>query len=94
MRVGIPDLEAVFHYPPSRSSVCGDLYTSARVVATDSENARPRAADCVTLGGANFPSLLPIKDDVPMPRVTYVSHDGNSTTLDVPLGTSVMQAIT
>ena len=27
-----------------------------------------------------------------MPRVTYVSHDGKSTTLDVPLGTSVMQA--
>jgi len=27
-----------------------------------------------------------------MPRVTYVSHDGTSTTLDVPLGTSVMQA--
>ena len=27
-----------------------------------------------------------------MPSVTYVSHDGKSTTLDVPLGTSVMQA--
>jgi 2Fe-2S ferredoxin len=27
-----------------------------------------------------------------MPRVTYMSYDGNSTTLDVPLGTSVMQA--
>jgi ferredoxin, 2Fe-2S len=27
-----------------------------------------------------------------MPRVTYLSHDGNSTTLEVPLGTSVMQA--
>jgi 2Fe-2S ferredoxin len=27
-----------------------------------------------------------------MPRVTYVSYDGKSTTLDVPLGTSVMQA--
>jgi ferredoxin, 2Fe-2S len=27
-----------------------------------------------------------------MPHVTYVSHDGNSTTLEVPLGTSVMQA--
>jgi 2Fe-2S ferredoxin len=29
-----------------------------------------------------------------MPQVTYVSHDGKSTTLDVPLGTSVMQAAT
>ena len=29
-----------------------------------------------------------------MPQVTYVSHDGQSTTLDVPLGTSVMQAAT
>jgi 2Fe-2S ferredoxin len=27
-----------------------------------------------------------------MPSVTYVSYDGKSTTLDVPLGTSVMQA--
>ena len=27
-----------------------------------------------------------------MPQVTYVSYDGKSTTLDVPLGTSVMQA--
>ena len=27
-----------------------------------------------------------------MPQVTYVSHDGKSTTLDVPVGTSVMQA--
>jgi ferredoxin, 2Fe-2S len=27
-----------------------------------------------------------------MPKVTYVSYDGKSTTLDVPLGTSVMQA--
>jgi len=27
-----------------------------------------------------------------MPRVTYVSYDGKSTALDVPLGTSVMQA--
>jgi ferredoxin, 2Fe-2S len=27
-----------------------------------------------------------------MPRVTYISHAGKSTTLDVPLGTSVMQA--
>ena len=27
-----------------------------------------------------------------MPQVTYVSHDKQSTTLDVPLGTSVMQA--
>src|ERR1700733_15893148 len=26
-----------------------------------------------------------------MPQVTYVSHDGKSTTLDVPLGPSVMQ---
>ena len=27
-----------------------------------------------------------------MPQVTYVSYDGKSTTLDVPVGTSVMQA--
>ena len=27
-----------------------------------------------------------------MPSVTYVSYDGKSTTLDVPVGTSVMQA--
>jgi 2Fe-2S ferredoxin len=27
-----------------------------------------------------------------MPSVTYVSYDGQSTTLDVPVGTSVMQA--
>ena len=27
-----------------------------------------------------------------MPRVIYVSYNGDSTTLDVPLGTSVMQA--
>ena len=27
-----------------------------------------------------------------MPAVTYVSYDGKSTTLDVPVGTSVMQA--
>jgi 2Fe-2S ferredoxin len=27
-----------------------------------------------------------------MPRVTYISHDGKQTTLDVPIGTSVMQA--
>jgi 2Fe-2S ferredoxin len=27
-----------------------------------------------------------------MPSVTYISHAGTSTTLDVPLGTSVMQA--
>src|SRR5512135_2243750 len=26
-----------------------------------------------------------------MPRVTYISHDGKQTTLDVPVGTSVMQ---
>lgn len=26
-----------------------------------------------------------------MPRVTYISHDGKETTLDVPVGTSVMQ---
>jgi 2Fe-2S ferredoxin len=29
-----------------------------------------------------------------MPTVTYISHDGKSTTLEVPLGTSVMQAAT
>ena len=29
-----------------------------------------------------------------MPQVTYVSHNGERTTLDVPLGTSVMQAAT
>jgi len=27
-----------------------------------------------------------------MPRVTYISHDGKQTVLDVPVGTSVMQA--
>jgi 2Fe-2S ferredoxin len=27
-----------------------------------------------------------------MPRVTYIAHDGKETTLDVPVGTSVMQA--
>jgi ferredoxin, 2Fe-2S len=27
-----------------------------------------------------------------MPRVTYISHDGKETTLDIPVGTSVMQA--
>ena len=27
-----------------------------------------------------------------MPKVTYVSHDGKQTTLDVDVGTSVMQA--
>ena len=27
-----------------------------------------------------------------MPRVTYISHDGKETVLDVPVGTSVMQA--
>jgi ferredoxin, 2Fe-2S len=27
-----------------------------------------------------------------MPRVTYISHDGKATTLDVDIGTSVMQA--
>jgi len=27
-----------------------------------------------------------------MPRVTYISHDGKTTTLDVEIGTSVMQA--
>ncbi len=27
-----------------------------------------------------------------MPSVTYVSYDGKSTTLDMPVGTSVMQA--
>ena len=27
-----------------------------------------------------------------MPRVTYISHDGKETTLDVAVGTSVMQA--
>ena len=27
-----------------------------------------------------------------MPRVTYISPDGNQTTLDIPVGTSVMQA--
>ena len=27
-----------------------------------------------------------------MPRVTYISHDGKQTTLDVAVGTSVMQA--
>lgn len=27
-----------------------------------------------------------------MPRVTYISHDGKTTTLDVDIGTSVMQA--
>ena len=27
-----------------------------------------------------------------MPQVTYVAHDGKTTTLDVPVGTSVMQA--
>jgi ferredoxin, 2Fe-2S len=26
-----------------------------------------------------------------MPRVTYISHDGKETTLDIPVGTSVMQ---
>jgi len=29
-----------------------------------------------------------------MPRVTYIDHDGKQTTLDVELGTSVMQAAT
>src|SRR5580704_9560238 len=32
------------------------------------------------------------RDHQHMPRVTYVSYDGKSTTLDVPVGTSVMQA--
>src|SRR5206468_7959681 len=27
-----------------------------------------------------------------MPRVTYISHDGKTTTLDIEIGTSVMQA--
>jgi 2Fe-2S ferredoxin len=27
-----------------------------------------------------------------MPRVTYISHDQKATTLDIPVGTSVMQA--
>jgi 2Fe-2S ferredoxin len=27
-----------------------------------------------------------------MPRVTYIAHDGKEMTLDVPVGTSVMQA--
>ena len=27
-----------------------------------------------------------------MPNVTYIAHDGKQTTLDIPLGTSVMQA--
>jgi ferredoxin, 2Fe-2S len=27
-----------------------------------------------------------------MPRVTYIAHDGKQTALDVPVGTSVMQA--
>src|ERR1700681_1886589 len=34
----------------------------------------------------------PSEDAEPMPQVTYVSYDGKSTTLDVPIGTSVMQA--
>jgi 2Fe-2S ferredoxin len=29
-----------------------------------------------------------------MPRVTYIAHDGKETTLDVAVGTSVMQAAT
>ena len=29
-----------------------------------------------------------------MPRVTYISHDGKQTVLDVEIGTSVMQAAT
>ena len=29
-----------------------------------------------------------------MPRVTYIGHDGKTTTLDVEIGTSVMQAAT
>ena len=29
-----------------------------------------------------------------MPRVTYIAHDGKQTVLDVPVGTSVMQAAT
>ena len=27
-----------------------------------------------------------------MPHVTYIDHDGKQTTLDIPVGTSVMQA--
>jgi 2Fe-2S ferredoxin len=27
-----------------------------------------------------------------MPHVTYIAHDGKQTTLDIPIGTSVMQA--
>jgi ferredoxin, 2Fe-2S len=27
-----------------------------------------------------------------MPRVTYIAHDGSATTLDIDVGTSVMQA--
>jgi 2Fe-2S ferredoxin len=37
-----------------------------------------------------FPSTS--QDHQHMPSVTYVSYDGKSTTLDVPVGTSVMQA--
>src|SRR5579863_308134 len=37
-----------------------------------------------------FPSTS--QDYQHMPSVTYVSYDGKSTTLDVPVGTSVMQA--
>ena len=29
-----------------------------------------------------------------MPRVTYIDHDGKETTLDIAVGTSVMQAAT
>src|SRR5437773_9782480 len=29
-----------------------------------------------------------------MPRVTYIAHDGKETTLDIAVGTSVMQAAT
>ena len=29
-----------------------------------------------------------------MPRVTYITHDGKETTLDIAVGTSVMQAAT
>src|SRR5215211_2127798 len=55
--------------------------------AMERKNARPQPADRVTL---RYP--LRARKAGTMPRVTYIDTAGKETTLDIDVGTSVMQA--
>src|SRR4029077_15688200 len=51
-----------------------------------------RPADCVRLTPTGLSPHASTRTSSTMPRVTYISQDQKATTLDIPVGTSVMQA--